>query len=627
MSPDTADPGQAHRFSGDRLRTVINNAPIILWAIDSKGVFTFSEGQGLTLLGLAPGQLVGQSMFDVYAGEPQIAADAHRALAGETFTSRTTMGGLVFETNNAPLRDEEGRIVGAIGAATDITWRQAAEAERERLITAIEQATEDIIITDIEGAIVYVNPAFEKITGYTREEVTGQNPRILKSGGHDTAFYRQLWATIGAGKVWTGRLINRRKDGRMIQQDASISPIRDNRGHIVGYVAVRRDISRQLLIEAQLRQAQKMEAIGTLAGGIAHDFNNILSAIIGYTEIALQDIGEDSPARRSLRNVLKASDRASDLVRQILAFSRQSEQEPRPVQVKSIVKEALKLLRATLPTTIVIRPQIQSDDTVMADPTQVHQVLMNLAANAQHAMRETGGVLEVSLTADALDPAVAARHPDLPPGRYLRLRVRDTGTGIAPDSIERIFDPFFTTKAEGTGMGLSVVHGIVKGCGGTIALESELGVGSTFDVYLPAIEITAEAAPASEPPPRVGTERILFVDDEAIQVDVNQQVLSRLGYRVTAFTDSLEACTYFSRNPDAFDLVITDMTMPGMTGEVLARRLMAIRPDIPVILCTGYSEVMTKEKAEALGIRGFALKPIILRELSRILREVLDGDR
>jgi CheY-like chemotaxis protein len=279
-----------------------------------------------------------------------------------------------------------------------------------------------------------------------------------------------------------------------------------------------------------------------------------------------------------------------------------------------------------LPTTIAIRQRIVSDDTVLADPTQVHQVLMNLAANAQHAMRESGGELEVDLTSEDLDPALAARHPHLGPGRYLRLRVRDTGTGIAPELRERIFDPFFTTKSDGSGMGLSVVQGNVQDAGGVIVVDSAPGQGSTFDVFLPVIRVDAETAPASAPSLlRTGSERILFVDDEAIQVDVNQQMLSRLGYQVAAFSDSLAAYDHFRRAPEAFDLVITDMTMPGMTGDILARRILEQRPDLPVILCTGYSETMTREKAEAIGIRGFVLKPVILRELDKILRQVLDG--
>ena len=605
---------------------MINHAPIILWAVDTDGALTFCAGKGLESLGFKPGELVGRSLLDVCSDVPLLVADAKRALAGEIVTHNTPIGDLIFEVRQAPLHGEDGRILGAIGAATDITWRQAAEAERERLITAVEQATEDIIISDTSGTILYVNPAFEQVTGYTRQEAVGQKPSILKSGRQNQAFYERLWRTITGGQVWTGRIVNRCKDGRLIEQDASISPIRDSLGRITGYVSVKRDISRQLLIEAQLRQAQKMEAIGTLAGGIAHDFNNILAAIIGYSEIALQDIPAESPARRSLLNVLKASDRASDLVKQILAFSRQNEQEPRPVQVKSIVKEALKLLRATLPATIKIRQQVVSDDTVMADPTQVHQVLMNLAANAQHAMRETGGILEVGLTSMDLDPALAASHPNLAPGRYLRLRVRDTGTGIPPQMVERIFDPFFTTKTDGTGMGLSVAHGIIQDAGGAIAVASTPGQGSTFDVFLPVIAVTVAAAPAGPSLLRVGTEKILFVDDETIQVDVNQQMLGRLGYQVAAFSDSLAAYDHFCRDPQAFDLVITDMTMPGMTGETLARRILEKRPDLPVILCTGYSETMTREKAEAIGIRGFVLKPVILRELDKILRRVLDGE-
>ena len=376
-------------------------------------------------------------------------------------------------------------------------------------------------------------------------------------------------------------------------------------------------------LEKQLQQAQKMEAIGTLAGGIAHDFNNILSAIIGYAEMAMDDSPKDSLVQKDLREVFNAGTRAKDLVKQILTFSRQREQAVKPIQVKPIIKEALKLLRASLPTTIEIRQDLQSDSIVIADPTQVHQILMNLCTNAGHAMQELGGILEVSLTDIELD----AQYAEVLPGTYLKLTVSDTGTGMDALTIKRIFDPYFTTKEKGrgTGMGLAVVHGIVKSCSGTIKVYSEPATGSIFHVYLPVQESRAKTEVPVEESLATGTERILFIDDEQFMVNLQKRALESLGYMVVARTSSLEALDAFRAQPHGFDLVITDMTMPRMTGDKLAQELIKIRPDIPVILCTGFSPTITEDKAKSLGIRTFLAKPLLKRDLATTVRQVLDA--
>jgi len=390
-------------------------------------------------------------------------------------------------------------------------------------------------------------------------------------------------------------------------------------------------VSREAELETQLRQVQKMEAIGTLAGGIAHDFNNILAAIMGYTEMALYDVPEGSSGRRNLEQVLKAGYRGKDLVKQIITFSRRRDEERRPMRISPIVKEALKLLRASLPTTLDIRQNIKTQPgMVLADPTQIHQVLMNLISNAAYAMREKGGVLEVSLTDVDINPDGAApSHPDLQPGPYLKLTVGDTGCGIEHAIMERIFDPFFTTKkpGEGTGMGLAVVHGIVKSYGGAIVVDSEPGKGSTFSVFFPRIEGHLLPEVDSDAPLPTGNEHILFVDDEEDLVDMVQQMLERLGYSVVAKTNSLEALEMFKVQPDQFDLVVTDQTMPHMAGVDLAKELMRIRPRIPIILSTGFSEVISAEEAKALGIQAFLMKPFATRVLAETIRRVLDSTK
>jgi len=382
-------------------------------------------------------------------------------------------------------------------------------------------------------------------------------------------------------------------------------------------------------LESQLIHVQKMEAIGTLAGGIAHDFNNILSALMGYTELTLDDIPEGTEAQANLLQVLRASERARDLVKQILTFSRQDKQERKPVQVSLIIKEALKFLRASLPTTIDIRQNLASiSGKILADPTQIHQVLVNLCTNAAQAMQEKGGVLAVSLDEVDLGPGDPDLGPDLLPGPYLRLTVSDTGQGMTPEVMARIFEPFFTTKepSEGTGMGLAVVHGIVKSHGGEIKVFSEPGKGTTFQVFFPRIESPAITETATLPEIPTGHERILLVDDEESLVRLGQQMLKRLGYEVVTKTSSLEALETFQAQPDRFDLVITDQTMPNMPGTKLAEELLRIRPDLPIILCTGFTETIKPEEAQTLGLRELVTKPLKKAELARIIRQVLEGN-
>jgi signal transduction histidine kinase/ActR/RegA family two-component response regulator len=379
--------------------------------------------------------------------------------------------------------------------------------------------------------------------------------------------------------------------------------------------------------ERQLRQALKMQAIGTLAGGIAHDFNNILFPIIGYTELALEDVPNASLTAKNLEEVLKASQRARELVQQILTFSRQHDHPLKPVRIQSVVKEALGFLKASLPPTITIKHSITDDlEPVMADPTQIHQVLMNLCTNAYHAMEENGGTLEVTLVEVFLGADTAVGQMGLRPGRYLRLSVADTGSGMPPEVMERIFEPYFTTKSKekGTGLGLSVVHGLVKSHGGDIRVASQPGKGSHFDVLLPVVEPEEEEiGKVSEPDSVAGNERILLVDDEEQNATVLQQLLERLGYSVTAYTDSIQALEAFRSEPARYDLLIADLTMPGLNGEQLIRAVRQLDADMPIVLCTGFSESLSTEKAEALGVCSVLMKPVVRKELAAAVRRAL----
>ena len=492
----------------------------------------------------------------------------------------------------------------------------ARESENKYKLLA-ENATDVIWTTDLDMNLTYISPSVERFRGYSVEEVMRQtaeeritpdsmriaiqalNQELDKEGLEDTDPLRS-------------RMLNLEslcKDGSTKWSETKISFIRDAAGKVTGILGVSRDMTEhkqaekeKKILEARLFQSQKMEAIGTLAGGIAHDFNNILAAVIGYTELLQMNLPRNSNEFDYTRQIQQAGDRAKDLVQQILTFSRQTEHELKPVEVSIIVKEVTKLLRSSLPTTIEISQNIQNETIIMGDPTQIHQILMNLGTNASHAMKEKGGRLSIDLKTVEIQDDLSSGQMNLSPGTYVQLSVSDTGHGIPADYLDRVFEPFFTTKdrGEGTGMGLSVVHGIVESYKGAIFAFSEEGKGSTFKILLPAIERqTAPDIRETEKIPR-GTEHILFVDDEQVLVNIGTSQLESLGYTVSSRTSSTEALALFKNKPESFDLIITDMTMPEMTGDQLAKEIKRIRPEIPVILCTGFSAKITSDSAEKI---------------------------
>ncbi len=503
----------------------------------------------------------------------------------------------------------------------------------ERFRVLFEHAPDPFFFIKSDGSLVKGNKAGQQFTGYSDGELVGKN--IMEIGlisaedlSRAGSFLKQSQNGEPTGP---SEIALYHKNGGAIYAEISTHQVNIKGEKFI--LGIARDITdrkkdeqARKKLEDQLQQAQKMEAIGTLAGGIAHDFNNILGAAMGYTELALNEVEDKSLPDQYLREVLHAGRRAKDLVKQILTFSRQTDQERTPVLVRLIVKEVVKLLRASLPSTIGLHQNIQSDALVMGDPTQIHQVLMNLCTNAGYAMRDQGGRLTVNLEPVELDPEFTAGHPNLKSGPYLKLTVSDTGPGIAESELDRIFEPFFTTKekGEGTGMGLAVVHGIVTSHGGDIFVRSEPGQGTTFTVLFPAVERRIEPDTRLEIPPPSGTESILFVDDELALANAGKHMLESLGYDVITRTNSLEALELFEYQPDRFDLVITDMTMPGLTGDQLAQKLMEIRSDLPVILCTGFSARINEEKALALGIRAFVSKPVLKRQIAETIRMVLD---
>jgi len=527
-----------------------------------------------------------------------------------------------MECNMSLLHDEEGNPAGIMGVSRDIAQRKQAETalreSEEKYRSMMEAMKDPIYICSPKFRVEYMNPAMIKRTG---RDATGEYC-FKAMHGLDRKCPWCMKDKVQPEDRFDFDIVSP-KDHHSYH--ISQTPIFHRDGS-VSKMTVFRDTTELKSLETQLQQAQKMEAIGTLAGGIAHDFNNILSSVLGYTELALEDTEKGTRLRENLQSVLSAGERASDLVEQILTFSRQGGETFSPIQVKSITKEALKLLGATLPSTVEIHQDIQSDSLVLGDPTQIHQVLLNLCVNADHAMREKGGILEVALEDVELDSRFTAQHPELKPGPHLRLRVKDTGRGIPPHLLDRIFDPFFTTKdkGEGTGLGLSVVHGIVKAHGGAITVQSELGKSTLFNIFLPVIEKPLKKETPVEKASPTGTEKILVIDDEIPLVLLGKQMLESLGYDVTTRTSSIEALELFKARPDRFDLVITDMTMPNLTGSELALKIAEIRPDIPVILCTGFSHKITEEKAGEMGIKAFLLKPILKKAMAETVRNVLD---
>ena len=623
--------------SEERFRELADSLPQIVFEMDEAGTLAFLNKNALNVFGYS------QSDFDkgLNAFDMIVAEDHDRALAniermnkgdspgGSEYTAIRKNGSTFPVILHATPVLLNNKPVGLRGIMINLTERKKMEADLTCRAMAMDHATDAIVITDTAGTIIYVNPAFEKNTGYNRKETLGQNPRILQSGKQDEVFYHDLWQTISGGRTWSGRFINKRKNGSNYTEEVTISPVFSPSGYIVNYVAVKRDITDRINLETKLRQAHKMEAIGTLAGGIAHDFNNILGVIMGRAELSQFVIPKDNPAYKNITQLIKAGNRAKDLVQQILAFSRQKEYERKPMQPGPIIKEALKMLRSSLPSTIKIKHNIAAQSgVVLADPTQIHQIVINLCTNAYHAMEKTGGVLTVSLAKMKFDASDTNLNTESGPEKYTQLTVGDTGHGMESHIIERIFDPYFTTKKlkEGTGLGLAVVHGIVNGYGGSISVESEVGKGTTFKVLLPRIEYSEKTMKIEDPGPiPKGNERILFVDDEKDLVDTGQEILECLGYLVTAETSSINALELFRTRPGAFDLVITDYTMPNMTGADLAKALMQIRPEIPVILCTGFSELISEEKSKRMGIKAFMMKPFVMRKIAEIIRKVLDG--
>jgi PAS domain S-box-containing protein len=624
--------------SEEKYRTILETIEEAYYEVDLAGNFTFTNEAAERLLGYSRGELLG--MNDRQYTDEENARKLYQAFNTVYRTGKPAKGfdweiiskngtRKYVEASVSLLSNSEGKPAGFRGIARDITERKLADealrVSEEKYRLLVNNANDGIFIVQ-DGFIKFGNPKALELFEYD-EEALAAIPYSHLIHPEDCSFlYEAASGEFDQEAVpgpYSLRILARSGREAWVQINA-VDIQWEGKPATLNFV---RDISIQKRLEAQLLQAQKMEAIGTLAGGIAHDFNNILTSVLGYTQLAQGDVPKGSQAERDLQEVVRAGRRARDLVSQILTFSRQTQQELKPLDPVPIIKEVMKLLRASIPATIEIRQRVEKTEAnVLADPTQIHQILINLCTNAAHAMSGKGGVLEVTLTKVALDSVFASRHPEVVPGEYLLLGVTDTGHGIAPGLMDRIFDPFFTTKkrGEGTGMGLAVVHGIVRSCGGAITVYSEMGKGSTFKVFLPCCTGDADCERAVEMVAAKGNERILFVDDEPSIVTMAKRMLERLGYSVMSTTSSVEALDLFREGSGQFDLVITDLTMPKMTGEQLAVELTRIRKDIPIIICTGYSSTLTDGREMRHGIRAVVTKPLITHEIARTIRDVLD---
>jgi len=586
-----------------------------------------------------PRTLLGKTDFDIFGGRHarQAYEDEQRIMAtGEPMVSKEEQedwpdGHVTWASSTKlPLRDNSGKIIGIVGISRDITERKHAEESHARLAKAVEQAAETILITDTDGTIVYGNPAFEKTSGYTCAEALGQNSRLLKSGKQDAEFYRRMWDVLVHGQTWSGHFVNRRKDGTLYEEEATISPVRDAANNVVNYVAVKRDVTREVQLEAQLRQSQKMDAIGQLAGGVAHDFNNILGAMMMQAEMAAMVENTPEEVREGLHEIRAAAERAANLTRQLLLFSRRQIMQPRDLDLNEIITSLAKMLQRIIGEDVQLQLHLHSAPLIIhADAGMLDQVLVNLAVNARDAM-PGGGQLLIETSEKIVDEHMAGQNPDAAPGRFACFSVSDTGHGIPPEVMPRIFEPFFTTKApgKGTGLGLATVFGIVKQHQGWLKVYSEPGQGTHFQIFLPASTATdAELArAAARPKPRGGTETILLVEDESAVRSLTRVILERHGYKVLEAVNGVEALHVWREQREAVALLLTDLVMPaGMSGQQLARQIHVEKPDLKVVFTSGYSAEIAGRELQLRSGETFLQKPFASDQLLETIRRCLDG--
>lgn len=646
--------GRAIRYAVERKRAekelrsrenlfnkVFEILPVGLWITDKTGKLIRVNRAGVKIWGEE--RLVGQPDYGVYKAvrlpsreeiKPDDWALAHTINKGMTILEEEleidAFDGQKKSILNytAPVLDDNGKLEAALVVNVDITQRKRADAERERLMTAIDQMGETVCITDPAGMIQYVNPVFETVTGYTREEVMGQNMRILKSGKQDAAFYRDLYETIFGGRTWKGRMVNKKKDGTFYTEEATISPVCDAAGRVLNFVAVKRDITEHLHLMAQFQQAQKLESVGRLAGGVAHDYNNMVSVILGFTELAMGKVDPAQPIHDDLTEVLNAAIRTREITRQLLAFARSQTIAPEVLDLNDVIGGMLKMLRRLIGEDIDLAWLPSSGLwSVKMDPTQIDQILANLCVNARDAISDVGKVT-IETHNITFDADYCAHHAEFLPGEYVLMAISDGGCGMDTATLDQIFEPFFTTKGrgKGTGLGLSTVYGIVKQNKGFINVYSEPGKGTTFRIYLPRhVGRALEARVKNENgiPPGRG-ELVLLVEDEPSILKMSRRMLESLGYTVLAASAPDEAIRLAVRHEGEIHVLMTDVVMPGMNGRDLSERIREIRPTIKCLFMSGYTaNVIAHRGVLDEGVQ-FIQKPFSKNDLSVKFREILD---
>lgn len=620
--------------SEERYRKLVDLSPDGILLHDGTLVVMTNPAAAKILGANSPGNLIGQKVLDLVHPDYKhpisqrisraIGEDRLQPMIEEKF-KRLDGSYVDVEASAVPIRIGGTSLVQVI--FRDISDRLAAQQSLKRLATAVEQSVEAIEITDCNGLIEYVNPAFEKTSGYSLEEIIGRKCNILKSGVQDGLFYRNLWNTVLEGSVWKGRLVNKRKDGSLFHEEATISPVRSQNGKITNFVAVKRDITEEIEMQRQLIQSQKMQAVGTLAGGIAHDFNNLLQVTLGYSEVLLNRMTEKDSGYQELSRIAQASQRGADLVKRLLTFSRKIEPRKKPLNVNDIISQTSQLLERTIPKMINVKLLLAPDlHTVNADPVQIEQVIMNLAINSRDAMTD-GGDLIIE-TSNVIFKQGHLFDEGLFDGDYILIKVADTGSGMEPEIIEHIYEPFFTTKevGKGSGLGLPTVFGIVKQHGGAILCDSRKDEGTTFRIYLPALEYSIpddDHSDQFEIQPE-GTETILIVDDEDFVRELAGDVLERAGYNVLFASNGREALEILRLKSKEIDLVLLDLIMPGMSGKNVLKEIKNLYRDMNVIVASGYSSGESEDLVLSLGAIAFVNKPYENRHLLKKIRQAID---
>jgi len=618
------------------LRTLIDNLPDIIYVKNTESRFVTVNTAVTQLMGAAtPGELIGKTDFDFYPKElaekfytdEQEIVYSGQAVINQEEPGIDSAGNSVWRlTTKVPLRDERGKIVGIIGIGRDITDHKQMDEELRKLSLAVEQSPVSIVITDIKGNIEYVNPKFTELTGYTYNEVIGKNPRILKSGEYTPKFYKELWDTITSGKEWRGELHNKKKNGELYWEHASISPIKDKEGVITHYLGVMEDITEIKHLEMQLIQAQKMEAIGTLAGGVAHDFNNLLTVVIGYSDFMLSKLDKQNEMYGLIDQIRKAGRRAASVAQQLLAFSRKQILKPQVLELNTVIAEMEKMLRRLIGEDIELITVYEPDlKYVKADQGQVEQVLMNLVVNARDAMVD-GGRLALKTENVTIDEQYCKLNSEARPGNFICFSVEDSGIGMDKETISHIFEPFFTTKEIGTGLGLSVIYGIVKQHEGWINVYSEPGQGSTFKVYFPVISVKEDKKDEEKisiEELRGSGERVLLVEDDDLLIEYAKGALSNNGYKVFEVKNAKEALDIFEKEEGNFDIVFSDVVLPDKNGVELVEMLVSHKPGIKVLLSSGYLD--DKSQWAKIQEKGFTFiqKPYTMAELLKAIKDVI----